>query len=788
MKRSLIGMVCLWIAGCCVVKAQTIKGKVIDRASQPIEGVAVVMQTMDSLYLDAVVTDSLGRFCLSQPESDFRLLFQHLLYEPTTKEFDSADAGVIVLSEKSYAIDEVTVRASRPQVKVEGGVFTYDVTSFIAARAVTNAYEVVKELPGISESAGDQSLQLAGADALNIIVNGQLTTLSSEQLQQMLKQIPASRVRKVEVMYAAPAKYNVKGAVINLLLTEVASGSWQGETGVEYQQHYYAKGLAHGNILFSDKGWTVDLLLNGSRGAIHNEDRIWAIHTLQNRQTEVGQSDHGKKRELDGTLRLGLDYKTSNNDKWSAAYYLQGERSTNRNRAHTQFTPLDREEPTTFSHSFTELKDHSALHNLHLQYDGRQELSVGMDYTHYKNPGRQYFLDKSGDSTVSELINPTEQRVDRFTITTHHTVAFEPGWQLNYGLSGGFASSFNQIGYLYLAGNDHPAALLKDYSEITRQKEYTANLFAEVSKSFGEKLSASLALKGEYYKAEQELKGKYSTLWNEWTLFPTLSLNYTISPQHIVQLNVMSDKNYPPYWATSAQRSPISSYSYIVGNPQLKPFHSYSGQLIYILMQKYTVVFFNSYCPDYFMQVPYQSDTEMKTVFRFENIDYSLQNGLQLTVPFSVKEIWRGQLSLTGIRRQEKASHFHSMSFNRKTYVGQVQLTNSFQLSSHPKINLTVDGLYLTPGMIQGLFKMSRVWNLSAGLKWSSADDRFAMVLKASDIFRTGVPDLHINTGSQRSNMYLYNDDCCLSLSLIWKLGGYKAKQHDEIDASRFGR
>ena len=85
-----------------------------------------------------------------------------------------------------------------------------------------------------------------------------------------------------------------------------------------------------------------------------------------------------------------------------------------------------------------------------------------------------------------------------------------------------------------------------------------------------------------------------------------------------------------------AAGSPINSYSVILGNPSLKPYRSYSGQLIYILKQKYTILAFCDYVPDYFAQLPYQNTSELKNVFRYENMDYQLQFGVGVIVPFRV--------------------------------------------------------------------------------------------------------------------------------------------------------
>ena len=66
MKRILYYMMFLLVTGNGMLIAQNmIHGKVTDMDNVPIDGVAVVLQTLDSVYVDAVVTDSLGQFNLS---------------------------------------------------------------------------------------------------------------------------------------------------------------------------------------------------------------------------------------------------------------------------------------------------------------------------------------------------------------------------------------------------------------------------------------------------------------------------------------------------------------------------------------------------------------------------------------------------------------------------------------------------------------------------------------------------------------------------------------------------
>ena len=73
--------------------AQTISGKVTDPSRQPIDGATVVLQTPDSIFVEATITDVDGTFLLNHQPTHYRLLFQHLLYEPQEKEVKEVDTS-----------------------------------------------------------------------------------------------------------------------------------------------------------------------------------------------------------------------------------------------------------------------------------------------------------------------------------------------------------------------------------------------------------------------------------------------------------------------------------------------------------------------------------------------------------------------------------------------------------------------------------------------------------------------------------------------------------------------
>ena len=139
--RLILLPLCLFATATAI--GQTVTGRIVDERQQPVAGVAVVMQTPDSVYVDAVASDLEGRFAIASGVRPYRLLFQHLSYDPLTVERSGDDAGTVTLTEATNLVDEVVVRGERPLVKVEQGRLSYDLQVAAQGKIAANAYEAV---------------------------------------------------------------------------------------------------------------------------------------------------------------------------------------------------------------------------------------------------------------------------------------------------------------------------------------------------------------------------------------------------------------------------------------------------------------------------------------------------------------------------------------------------------------------------------------------------------------------------------------------------------------------
>ena len=136
-------------------------------------------------------------------------------------------------------LPEVMIVGERPVVKASAGKLEYDMPRMIQNRPIDNVYEALKELPGVTEQDGKLTLGMQG---VTVVLDGKVTNMSTEQLYALLKSMPADRIERVEVMYNAPARYQVRGAMLNVRLRHRIGdpGVLQGELYGKYNQEHEA--------------------------------------------------------------------------------------------------------------------------------------------------------------------------------------------------------------------------------------------------------------------------------------------------------------------------------------------------------------------------------------------------------------------------------------------------------------------------------------------------------------------------------------------------------------------
>ena len=76
MKIYFLMSIFLLAGGSGSLTAQTVSGKVVNTEQQPIDGATIILQTSDSTFVDATISNADGNFVFNHQPEAYRLIFQ----------------------------------------------------------------------------------------------------------------------------------------------------------------------------------------------------------------------------------------------------------------------------------------------------------------------------------------------------------------------------------------------------------------------------------------------------------------------------------------------------------------------------------------------------------------------------------------------------------------------------------------------------------------------------------------------------------------------------------------
>jgi hypothetical protein len=153
-------------------------------------------------------------------------------------------------------------------------------------------------------------------------------------------------------------------------------------------------------------------------------------------------------------------------------------------------------------------------------------------------------------------------------------------------------------------------------------------------------------------------------------------------------------------------------------------------------------------------------------------------------VPVKVGQWLDTRLSLIGVWQREKNSRFYDIPFDRDNVMTIVRMNNTITLSKRPDITLSVDGMVHTRG-IQAIYDLPASGNLDLSARWQFWQKRAVLKVYCDDLFETSVinPRIDYMGQSLRMDISCYRQ---VGVSFTYRFGGYKEKQREEVDRSRF--
>ena len=660
-----------------------------------------------------------------------------------------------------HNLPEVMVKGSRPIVKAERGMLSYNMPLLLKQLPADNAYEALTRIPGVSDATG--SISFSGNE-VTLIINGQATTLTQEQLTERLKAMPAAQLAKAEVMLSAPARYHVRGMAINIVTKDYAgTNQLSGQVIGGMKQSKYAKGFGDLYLSLQRGKFGLDAQYKYVNGNSYGESSRIANHPLGNNRVYYNDETGQKSFGITHNYRLGMNYAFSKNHRLDVAYTGHWDkRCSNSNTTGSSISGMHHD-------------SHEYLHNVDVNYSLPFGLTLNGSYTYYRTP-QQQALDgtmtaENKNETERNLTSGSEQTINKWMFTADQTHSLSHGWGLSYGVKGQFTSNKS-----YQTTIDKDGTILPDGTSSVDNNERIWNIYAGFSKQINKAISVEASVAAEQY---------HSPIWDKWRVYPTLNALWNVNDNHLLNLSFSSNSEFPSYWSTMSNVFYSSTYSEIHGNPDLKPFSYYNVNLMWQIKRRYTLMAFASLKPDYFVQLPYQTTERMAVIMKETNFDYSNSYGLQASVIFNAGKWLNGNVFAVGTYKHDKSSNFFDLPFNRKKLSVILGGTASVKLCNTQDLRLILNPFFQSKA-IQGVYDISPVFRMNAKLQWSSHDGKWGLRLNGSNIFNN-LYDTRSVQGNQDYRMKINYNWASVTFAVIYKFGGYKEKNVKAVDTSRMG-
>ena len=674
------------------------------------------------------------------------------------------DSTAIAFSDSVFqTLPEVMVTGNKPVVKVDGAKLVFDVNQLIKDKPVDNAFDALKHLPGVTPQGDDVTL---GGMPVALMVNGKLTSLSREQMVVLLKSMPASRVHTAEVMYSAPARYQVRGALINVVLGKEATkdASLQGELFVKAEAQHEASFNERASLAFHKGIVSIDGYYSLTHGKSYHTTDKTGVHTLGN----------GEKHDIDTRMviwgdgspvhdyRLAADIDFAKNHQLSISY-------SGNYKEKNQQTEMRGLQTSTMDNHINDI-----LHNAHLDYTLPIGLNLGADFTYYEDNKEQDMTSELlGDRL--DFISTSQQRINRSKFFARDEHKLGKKAMVNYGMV--YTHIIDHSRQNYMPTGETTAEQLPSPLS-SRRTENILNIYGGGNVSLSDKISAELSLAAEHSN---------TTLWDEWNLYPTLTATYMPRSGRMWQLSLTTDKKYPDFWAVQNVTSYYGgNYERIVGNPALKPSKDFNLSLVHVLHNKYIFRTYFNHSKDYFIQTMFQARDQLVEIARFDNFDFRQEAGVMVSAPWKPAWWFDSRATVFGEWMRVKDSDYFDCPFDRNIAYAMLTANATFRFVRSRDLSLSLNSFARTKSY-QGPMDLPASGNLDVTLRYAFCGGNAVLTIYCNDIFRTMMitPENHWGGQYMRTEYSCYRT---FGLSLTYRFGGYKAKDREAVDTSRMNK
>lgn len=748
-----------------------ISGVVLDADLQePIPYANIVINDLEGNLISGNVSNDDGTFDIEKiPAGKYILKVQFMGYKTFTQELEVSQSntniqlGSILLEADLAQLEEVNIVAERSTIEQRIDRKVINVGKDLTTTGASAA-DIMNNVPSVNVDQNG-NIALRGNSNVRILVDGKPTNIEPAQL---LKQIPSSSIKQIELITNPSAKYNPEGmsGIINIILHKNANDGFNGNlnTGVTIGENTRFNG---------------SLDLNYRKGK-------WNFYG--NFGSNLGKREHyNDLRNLDLASRQAI---TIMNDNESYLYKLGIDFYLNDYNTFSFYTNQN-----LFNGDIDALNKVSSLNNPSSNY--RQYMDLNLENTNatYNFVYKRTF-DKEGQELDLELDFNQFDEEETLGVTFSDNPAFLPYYenvhldQENITANLDFVNPIGENMKLEIGAEARVLGREEAFRPESNQSEnfdyeYNRDIYSFYT-TFGQSLnkwSYQLGARLERFETDASVDGAEVYEDSYLTLYPSGFVNFTPTDNDSYQLSYSRRVDRPSPHQVSPIREISTPTITILGNPELDPQFTNSMEFNYtrkLLKGSLTGGVFFRNINDIINQVINEDPSDPDNlIISYGNFDDSNAYGLELNSTYNLTPWWNTNVSFELYNQEQRGLvglEYHEVentTFNAR-------MNNSFKITE--ALRLQLFGYYRAKSEeLQFVTEPFYFFNL--GGRYSFLDDRASISLNFNDVFNTQ-EFMSISEQPYNQELFFKGETQTVYLGFSYRFGGSKnrALQRKERD------
>ena len=781
--KNLKTLIFLLLIPICSIYSQTIKGKILDSTNVPIPFATIAfLNPTDSAIVEGVFANEEGNFETKIGKGIYLLKVSAIGFNTKccdTIHIEYNSNGKIIkvnLGANSHNLNEVSINAIRTAVEFSNGNITINIENSPLAKGNT-VYDLFAKIPGVS--IDDNIIYLNGKSGVMIMIDERAQQISNSQLLNLLKSMNAESVEKIELFKNPPVKYDASGTsgMINIKTKKTKIKGYSGSTYTSSSQGFYPR--TSGGILFNYKTNRILFFSNldcnySLYQIIANFNRKFKTDTSL---TELNTENVMKELESGFTYKIGADWTI--NKRNIVGFKIDGGPGSYVSNS-TGITKVQGYNNLNFDHLNSSVynPDKWVSNNFNLNSEHHFDtlgtvLYFTSDFTRLSesisSDIQNYYEDKNNLEVIPSNIyrNQNKNSTDIFASKMDFSKFINEKTTLQAGVKASAISTNNNY---FFERKDNTTGNYFEDTTLTNNytyKEQTYAAYLNLDKKFG-KINTHVGIRAENTNLTGRNTDKaFQIKRSYYNLFPNVSIEYSPSEKHNIQINFNRRIDRPQYNDLNPFRYYRDQYQFYGGNPFLLPHYSNTFELSHgykkFITNSFTYTRINN------VMLPYTSQNDSTKVFSesIKNMKANDNFSYLLYIQKELKSWWH--VSFNGVVSYiEYQGSINDVPIKTASFFYNPSLTNTFVLPKNTKIELLS---FYRSGKNNGLVQVRPRWMVTLAVKKSFFKEKLDCSIGINDIFYSGYFRTWTKFNNQDWNYKVTQDTRRFTISINYNFG-----------------